>query len=118
MLLDELVSNRGANILVFLSGMKSSRSPGSNAISTLSTIACSSNVNLAITYPKELSNCNVIYPHYGGLHQKSWTSPNPIFGRQPQLCRQGVIRDLSEESWRPGLSVQTSVAASMIVLRR
>ena len=49
---------------------------------------------------------------YGGLHRKSWTSPNPISGRRPQLCRQGVIRDLSEESWRPGLSVQISVVLS------
>ena len=46
---------------------------------------------------------------YGGRHRKSWTDPNPNFGRRPQLYRQSVIRDLSEESWRPGLSVPTSV---------
>ena len=44
-----------------------------------------------------------------GKHQKSWTSPNTIFGRQPQLGMRGAIRDPSEESWRPGLLVPTSV---------
>ena len=46
---------------------------------------------------------------YGGRHQKSWTGPNPNFGRRPQKYKQGIIRDLSEESWRPGLLVPTSV---------
>ena len=46
---------------------------------------------------------------YGGRHGMSWTGPNPNFGRRPQVYKQGIIRDLSEESWRPGLSVSTSV---------
>ena len=45
---------------------------------------------------------------YGGLRHKSWTSPNPTFGRRPQICIEGFIRDFSEKSWRPGLVVQTS----------
>ena len=42
---------------------------------------------------------------YGGRHRMSWIGPNPNFGRRPQIHEWGIIRDLSEESWRPGHSV-------------
>ena len=45
---------------------------------------------------------------YGGRHRKSCTGPNPNFGRRPKIYKQGFVRDLSEESWRPGLLVPTS----------